>query len=92
MSEMIERIARAMWEAREDIEAVDSPNRCTFEADNPEIIAMARAAIEAMREPTEAMIENNEIDHITLRCARAIHSSELPCADIWRAMINEALK
>ncbi len=49
MDDMVERVARAIWEAREDIEAVDAAYRCPFESGDPEIIAMARAAIEAMR-------------------------------------------
>jgi hypothetical protein len=42
------------------------------------------------REPTEAMLENREIARITIAAARAIHSSELPCAAIWRAMVEAA--
>ncbi len=46
--EMVERVARAMWE-------VDSA--LNWEDEMADYIMMARAAIEAMREPTQLMAE-----------------------------------
>jgi hypothetical protein len=38
-------MAKVLWEAREDIEAISGFPRCPFEPDDAEILAMARAAI-----------------------------------------------
>jgi len=52
---MIERVARAMWDARE--QTLPSRTRVPFDDRlTNDIWVMARAAIEAMREPTEAMV------------------------------------
>lgn len=52
MSEMVERVAKAMWE-----KTYTSPWRSKAAGDDltQEYLDMARAAIEALREPTEAM-------------------------------------
>ncbi len=95
MSEMIRRGAEAALADLGYVNALnlDDPYHriITIQLSSADVMGMVQAVIEAMREPTEAMVENTEIDRITLRCARAIHSSELPCADIWRAMIDAAL-
>jgi hypothetical protein len=69
MSNMIERVARAMC-------AADGGSQ---EVDVHHYLDMARAAIEAMREPTEAMCE----------AADAVECNQPEC--IWQAMIDAAL-
>lgn len=74
---MIERVARALWVAD------GQPDQYETYAD--ELRVKARAAIAAMREPTEGMIE----------CAGYVSDySDLEniFAHSWRAMIDEALK
>lgn len=72
MSEMVERVALAMQEKAE------GPTHGNFgERPHESYVKLARAAIAAMREPTEAMLERG--DHGT-------------SADGWAAMIDEALK
>jgi hypothetical protein len=70
MSEMVERVARAM-EARSAIEPVT-------------IEDVARSAIEAMREPTEGMVD----------ATQELIRGQKPFSTIgmWQAMIDEALK
>jgi hypothetical protein len=68
MSEMVERVARALADCA--LEPFDAISRQKFMGD-------ARAAIEAMREPTEAMLERG--DHGTSAAG-------------WASMIDEALK
>jgi len=86
MSEMIERVAEAIWDAR--IER-GGPGRTLMpwplypEADWCR--ATARAAIEAMREPTEKMLEAGDLpgwdDYVTAGLSK----------EIWQAMIDAAL-
>jgi hypothetical protein len=85
MSEMIEKVAKAMWDARRG-HANNSGVFLEFWGDGsiPKkngILDEARAAIAAMREPTEMMLwaGNEQLD-----CA-----GELRC---WQAMIDEALR
>ena len=76
MSEMVERVARAICEAKSRV------NECGPKACQPLCpwcVASARAAIEAMREPTQAM-------------HRAGLEAPQTVAEIWRAMIEEATK
>lgn len=76
MSAMVERVARAI---------------CESELMNPDDVLggwlhwqdAARAAIEAMREPTEAM------QHVGLDAYD--EAADLPTNDVYREMINEAL-
>ena len=67
MSEMIERVAKAILKEQQT-------NRSAF----PDSRDIARAAIEAMREPTSAM-------------AKAAYRDDAPQV-VWRDMIDEALK
>lgn len=77
MSEMVERVARAM------------ANKITgWEADWPTFQHAARAAIEAMREPTDWMTDAVPASYSA--AFRAIWPKI--CADIYRTMIDEALK
>ena len=78
MSEMIERVARAM---------------CQSDGDDPERYwrdyeVNARAAIEAMREPTEAMIAAGHLND-PLGCDVADAAAVYPA--VWEGMINAAL-
>ena len=68
MSEMIERVARALYEADGD-DTINWPK-------------LARAAIAAMREPTEAMLMESSCNAVeTERLVRD-----------WQAMIDAALE
>ena len=82
-SEMVERVAGAI-EAALDIDYGHSGGLMGDEAPTPRIVGFekaARAAIEAMREPTEAMAREG-----TASGASIVRTDE-----IWRAMINAAL-
>jgi len=79
MSEMVERVAKAIHQERFGGKLIwghypDSEKACLEEA---------RAAVEAMREPTESMISKG-YDHVDYGGAH-IESA-------WRAMVDEALK
>lgn len=79
MSEMVERVARALY-------AVNTGGAASWEDEAPEfqqwVCEQARAAIAAMREPTEAMVEEGASE------IRAAGGPEF----VWRAMIDAALK
>jgi hypothetical protein len=81
MSEMIERVAAAMWVARGDYPKTATEIKMIWPAVRPELEAMARAAIEAMRDMTPVVRENGEVVH-ELRGAPA---------DIWSTMMDAAL-
>ena len=70
MNDMVERVARAIIR--------EFPGDCAW----GDAVAMARAAIAAMREPTEAIRD----------AAGKLISTQHLQADIWRAMIDAALK
>jgi hypothetical protein len=80
MSEMVERVARAIWALNEDTDCHDygllAPH-AKQRADD-----WARAAIKAMREPTEAM----------WKAKQPTWSLGRPMWDWWKDMIDEALK
>ncbi len=78
MSEMVERVARAMCMA--DGEIPDFPSHTTNEPFWTYYCDMARVAIEAMREPTEAM-----------RAAGYIVTVDDE-TDVWQTMIDASLK
>ncbi len=86
-NEMIDRVAKAIKDC-----GAYTPD---WQGADEDLIIMARAAIAAMREPTEAMME----------AAADLHTQEGWCAtdlgheadpndmgNIWRAMIDAALK
>jgi molecular chaperone DnaK (HSP70) len=82
MSEMIERVARALAENERGADLWDeisNDSDIDYIGKN-EFRDLARAAIEAMREPTEGMVE-----------AANLHESNGVYAD-WQAMIDEALR
>ena len=84
MSEMVERVARAIYGGPIPWEAIDPASQKILLRD-------ARAAIEAMREPTEAMSEVGRIIvGPTYEAKSLLRARE---ADIcWRAMIDAALR
>lgn len=80
MSEMIERVARAFCMVATDISMSEAEWKVAAEQEPEEVENFrraARAAIAAMREPTDAMI---------------MAVSGGPCLDEWQAMIDEALR
>jgi hypothetical protein len=83
-SEMVERVALAMQEAAEGPVMFSANFWPDSNRPDAAYTKLARAAIAAMREPTEAMIEasNREWD------GRMSHRS----SGAWQAMIDEALK
>jgi hypothetical protein len=95
MSEMIERVSRAIY-SDDDPEAWDEALRMAakypetmahYQQDIDETRAKARRAIEAMRDPTAAMIEaepdgDGEFDKT---------NSVAHAKAFWQAMIDEAL-
>lgn len=83
MSEMIERVAVAVRTAFTDAE-LNNP-RISFEELTD---ILARAAIEAMREPTETMILPG-YDALMEWDARTGEDNGI--ADIWSAMVDSAL-
>jgi hypothetical protein len=90
-SKMIERVARAIVSAYCD-RAVDAPHNDEItEAD----IEAARAAIAALREPSEAMMKAGSLPY-RWTTHEAPPRLELPfgwtTTDAWQAMIDEALK
>jgi hypothetical protein len=93
MTEMVERVAKGLEAACGEQMGCNSDRCCCWGADQVmqcmmgvSLGALARAAIEAMREPTEGMIK-----------AGAPHHWEGPndiyadAEDAWRAMIAAAL-
>lgn len=80
MSEMVERVARAIWASTEPHSPWDDlPER--WKETN---LAEARAAIEAMRKPTTGIVI--EI------AASLVCADEMTAGMVWDAVIDEALK
>lgn len=84
MSEMIERVAREMWERHRERCLAVVPHLGHWDQECREVRedwrAMARVAIETMREPTHEMVQSSHgwgLFHHKRR---------------WQAMIDEALK
>jgi hypothetical protein len=80
---MVERVARALWVAHCDAHTDEGSQV----QDHPMYIAQARAALHAMREPTEAMLSMGCID---LGSGGDLDDKNV--LQIWQAMIDEALK
>ena len=74
---MIERVARAIVKLRCARTGMGATDNCLLD---PEELDEARAAIEAMREPTEAMIKE-----------AAWEDGRVTARNVWQAMISEAL-
>lgn len=78
---MVERVARAVMEA-------NGENECLPMQD---YLAMARAAITAMREPTRAMLEDGE--RTTFEWVAEVSDWQLQnIKEGWQAMIDKALE
>jgi hypothetical protein len=88
---MVERVARAIWVARE---MGFSPRLRRMEPDDIDMstgtwatcLAQARAAIEAMREPTAGMLRYGA-QHIP----DTQHNTEVCALDVYQAMVDTAL-
>lgn len=80
MTEMIERVAKAIWDSEFSSKWRD-PSYGSTDGDEVGLcIHRAKAAIDAMREPTDAMI-------------KAFYVDNYGDADgAWQSMIDEALK
>lgn len=93
MSEMVEKVARAMalkdkgadhWDIMSD-----DGDGCGYVGRN-EYLAMARAAIGAMREPTEVLLCVGDETYANGDPNEGLSLSGL--RHVWQAMIDEALK
>ena len=91
MSEMVERVAKAIFDAEFDFLGIESPwpdadqVRMIAEMRTPDDFRMvARAAIKAMMEPTEAMDSAGYTDIYV--------APDKTCKKIYQDMINAALK
>jgi len=98
MSEMIERVARAIYESHKFVRPWDHPQ--TVRMWHRSCRASASAAIEAMREPTEQMIdagvearmrlyEKMEAEGVN---TRTVVVANHPAGTIYVAMIDAALQ
>jgi len=103
MKEMIERVAKALFEYDQNREFNNNlllyrtKDKVTWEfVNSPEVIAFigddyrhkARAAIEAMREPTQEM--TNVGIRIGVDCGMGLNYNHYD--EVYRAMIDKALK
>lgn len=80
MSEMVERVARAIAEAGRESDVLFYPVGKRAE----QYAAIARAAIEAMREPTAEMVESG------LKKPQGMTDWPAALGVAWRAMIDVA--
>ncbi len=80
-SEMVLRVARVLWGNRQPVAFDDLHDSLKVQ-----IIDHARAAIKAMREPTDDMVEK-AFDGSTFQCA-----GDDEITEGWRVMIDQALK
>jgi len=85
MSEMIKRVARAIFVAADDA------HNTWPTPDHPECVKMARAAITAMREPTEAMIKRGDEVEWYDGDDRLMSAGAYNAEKIFQAMIDTAL-
>ncbi|MET4210510.1 hypothetical protein [Bradyrhizobium sp. LA2.1] len=93
MSEMIERVAKAKWARRQEVARAAGIQPLLADWDDEleglreEVRAEARCAIEAMREPTVAMLSYETPDAM-------VHPGCFTCGghlEGWRLMIDAAL-
>lgn len=94
MSEMVTRVARAIWPAVKGITLTEWENAHPLAKEV--MLGKARAAIEAMREPTEKMIAEGDSamdwDSSDATGQWYVHYHDGDAAKSWQAMIDEALK
>lgn len=89
MSEMVERVARAIYYG---------PGVAEWHPELPDHIKErarrdARAAIQAMRTPTEEMLEiGNTEDQLSFSSEPGEGRADNVIEDVWKAMIDAALK
>lgn len=93
MNEMIERVARAIDPVAFDPSIEDENYPGEIEDNRTAALSRARAAIEAMREPTEGMQKAGFRVNVwenpkSINVGRVTIPADKP----WRAMIDEALK
>ena len=90
MNSMVERVARAM-------QSVDDSMNNRMELTDAEAAQLARAAIEAMREPTKEMVEagynaiDEAVDYYNYDSGSGYTIEPSGGADVLRAMIDAAL-
>lgn len=83
MSEMLKRVCEAIyWTAPRMRRPTTFDDIWGSSEDREELVKCARAAISAMREPTEAMIE----------AMNANHDGPFEASYVWQAAIDVALK
>lgn len=93
--DMIERVAKAIWENLPSplsigYGPIDAPEDLTDIRE--EWNACARAAIEAMRTPTDAML-NAMHDRIAIECRPNDHSASiLNDREVWASVLDAALR
>ncbi|QCM10253.1 hypothetical protein CFBP6625_07765 [Agrobacterium tumefaciens] len=101
MSEMIERVARALWSKAKE-EPIRRSVVVSFENAPLKLwwIDQARAAINAMREPTKAQLEAAEdivVGYDDFACGDGNIYLGIPgypqkARDVWAALVDAALK
>lgn len=78
---MVERVARAMADrSKARVAGLHLLNAIPMDGEE-DFMKMARAAIEAMREPTEAMV----------KAGSSMYCNEYEAPDIWEDMIDAAI-
>lgn len=100
MGEMIERVARAIYEKAMERASIlvgfgfDSPSWEELgEPDRTSAIGEARAAIEAMRDSTfEIRTEGQSVVNLSEEEGHYSYISRDECQGIWQTMIDAALK
>ncbi len=83
MSEKVEHVARAMWDHDRYLSGRAAWDSISIEYREAGL-HIARLAIEAMREPTETMLEAGGVNAHPL--------DRQDANEVWRDMIDEALK
>lgn len=91
MNDMVEKVARAIKAAELKWKAENGGDNASC-SDCPDTIK-GRAAIEAMHEPTAEMKQaTREVRFIAVPCANGDAILPAGAHDVWRAMIDAALK
>lgn len=89
-NDMAERIARIMWKHFATEGAFDEDRN---DEDRGAYLTAARAAIEAMREPTDAMLRSINAQVLVAGTDSGCYSDHNPSPDVaWETMIDAALK